>query len=95
MSAWTNAYWPRSGERGSTSTRSSSLRTRRVESALEARRPVDARDGGERVERERLAEDGGVLDQRPVGRVERVEARRDQRVERVRDGELAQLPAGS
>ena len=42
----------------------------------------------------RLAEDRGVLEQRPVGRVEPVEPRGDERLERLRDGQLAEIADG-
>jgi len=48
-------------------------------------------DRGEAGGREALAEHGGVLDQCALVRLQRVEARRDEGVQRIRNGQLAEL----
>ena len=75
MSAWTNAYWPRSGERGSASSVEDLAPDERPEARLEVgrRRPLTAAEPGER---EALAEDGRVGDEGPIVRRQAVEARR-------------------
>ena len=90
MSDWTNAYWPRSGERGSASSDSSSRRTS-VASRPARLSPVLAGRWRPARQGEALAQDGGHLDQRAIGRLERVEARRDERPERVRDGQRREV----
>ena len=52
----------------------------------------EAGDGGEGARRERLPEDGGILHERAIRRIDRVEAGRDQRVQRRRHRELAERP---
>ena len=50
--------------------------------------PVTADEGGEG---EALAEDGGVVEEAPVGRLEAVEAGRDEGGERLRDGQAREV----
>ena len=90
MSAWTKPYMPRSGERGSISWASSSALAEVAQPRLEPDRLL-AGDGRQPVQREGLAEHGRVLEQRPVGRVEAVEPRGDERLERLRHGQLAEV----
>ena len=66
MSACTNAYWPRSGERGSISRREELAPDERSEARLEvSQRHPD--DRGQGLDGEALAEHGGVVDDAPVG----------------------------
>ena len=48
---------------------------------------VEARESGEPVTGERLAEHGGVLEEPSLGRLERVEPRRGERLKRLRNRE--------
>ncbi len=90
MSAWTKAYWPSSGERGSTSRVSSSRRTRARRRGSSGHR-VDARHRGQRREREALAQHRGIGHERPVVGRQPVEPRRDERRERLGDRERGQV----
>ena len=86
MSAWTNAYWPRSGERGSTSWRTSSRRTSGAQTVLD-RSPVSIPETAASPSRcEALAEHRCVLDAatRSDG-LEAVEAGRDESTESLRE----------
>src|SRR5439155_24743537 len=55
---------------------------------------VAARECGERVRREGLAEDGSVLQQRPIFRREAVQSRLDQRVEGFWDVQVLDRTGG-
>ncbi len=81
MRAWTKPHWPRSGDRGSVSRIRISRRARARRRGLEdvERLAADRRQGRDR---EGLAEDGGVLEQRAVGAIEGVEPGGDERVQR-------------
>ena len=65
MSAWTNAYWPRSGDRGSTSTAQELAPDQRPQPRLELRLGSTPRHGREAGEREALPEDRRVLERAP------------------------------
>ena len=90
MSAWTNAYMPRSGERGSTSDLDDLASDQRPKPGLDGR-SIEAAQRGQAVEREALAEHGRVRDQRPIGRIEAVEPGGDERMEGIGHGQLAEV----
>ena len=52
---------------------------------------VERRDGGQAVHREGMAQHRGCLQERPVGRFQAIEACRDQRVQRLRHGQVGQV----
>ena len=64
-----------------------------AQSRLELGR-VGCGDGRQPGRGEALAEDGRVLEEGPIGRVERVEACGDERVQGLRDGKLGQVADG-
>ena len=82
--SWTKTYWPRSGDRGSDWMASRSLLTRLARAWFDGVRGT-SRDRAQRRGGERLAEHRGILEQLSLGRPDAVEARCDQRVERLRN----------
>ena len=92
MSAWTNAYWPRSGDRGSTSTVQELAPDERVAAAARglAVRPRRSPRRARRAVNDWPSTAASWSSVRSAG-VERVEPGGDERVERLRDGELAEV----
>ena len=87
--AWTNRYWPTSAENRSVVRAMISLRTSDPSTVVEI--VVVAVQVGHPVTGERRAQDAGIGDDSPFRWAQRVEPRRDQRLERCRGADRVEV----